>query len=282
MTSRRSPTMRRRRLGIELRRLREAAGVTIDVVAERLECSSSKVSRIETGHIGASPRDVRDILDILEIRDERAEDLIQVAREAKQKGWWHPYGQVLTGAYVGLEAAAARIRAYEAQLVPGLLQTKEYTQAVIRAARPDISPEELDRRIRVRTTRQSLITQNEPLDLWVILDEAALIRLVGDATLMRVQLDKLVEMAERPNVTLQVLPFSTGAHAGMDGTFAILEYDDEVDPDVVFAENAAGGLFLEKEEELRRYQFVFNHLRASALPPTESVEKLAARAKELQ
>lgn len=283
MTSRRSPTVRRRRLGFELRRLRESAGVTIDVVAERLECSSSKVSRIETGHIGASPRDVRDILEIYGIRDEAADELVQVAREARQKGWWHLYGQVLTGAYVGLEAAAARVKAYEAQLMPGLLQTQDYARAVIRAARPDISSEELDRRIRVRTTRQSLVTQDEPIDLWVILDEAVFHRVVGSPSIMRTQLDKLVTMSELPNVTLQVLPFSVGAHVAMDGTFVILEYEEPVDPDVVFAENAAGGLFLEKDDELRRYQFIFDHLRASALPPDQSVEILAARAKkELQ
>jgi transcriptional regulator with XRE-family HTH domain len=267
---------------MELRRLREAAGVTIEVVAERLECSSSKVSRIETGHIGASPRDVRDILRIYGIHDDRAEQLVQIAREARMKGWWHLYGAVLTGAYVGLEAAAARIRAYEAQLVPGLLQTDDYSRAVIRAARPDISHDELDRRLQVRMTRQALITQDEPLDLWVVLDEAALRRIVGEAALMQAQLDKLVKMAEHPNVTLQVLPFSAGAHAGMDGTFAILEYDDDGDPDVVFAENAAGGLFLEKEEELKRYRFIFEHLRASALPPAQSVDLLAKEARELQ
>jgi transcriptional regulator with XRE-family HTH domain len=282
MTSRGSPTVRRRRLGIELRRLRETAGITIDTVADKLECSSSKVSRIETGHIGASPRDVRDILEVYGVTGERAEDLVQVAREARQKGWWHLYGQVLTGAYVGLEAAAAAIHAYEAQLVPGLLQTEDYAREVIKAARPDITREELDRRIRVRLTRQSLVTQDEPLDLWVILDEAVLHRMVGDASVMRAQLDKLIEMAAYPNVTLQTLPFAVGAHAGMDGTFAILIYEDSADPDVVFAENAAGGLFLEKDDELHRYRFIFDHLRASALPPAQSTDLLARRAKELQ
>lgn len=282
MTSRRSPTVRRRRLGLELRRLREASGVTIDSVAERLECSASKISRIETGHIGASTRDVRDILAIYGVDGDGAEELVQVAREARQKGWWHLYGAVLTGAYVGLEAAAAAVRAYEAQLVPGLIQTPDYARAVIRAARPDISIEELDRRIHVRRIRQSLLTQDDPIDLWVVLDEAVFHRIVGDVSVMSCQLDRLVEAAELPNVTLQVLPFSAGAHAGMDGTFVILEYEEAVDPDVVFAENAAGGLFLEKDDELARYRFIFDHLRASALPPNTSVDVIAARAKELR
>ncbi|OLB74564.1 MAG: transcriptional regulator [Actinobacteria bacterium 13_2_20CM_2_71_6] len=281
MTTRRSPTVRRRRLGLELRRLREAAGITIDKVAERLECSSSKISRIETGHTGASPRDVRDMLVVYGVAGAAAEELVQVAREARQKGWWHLYGTVLTGAYVGLEAAASWICAYEAQVVPGLLQVAEYARTMICRARPDISEGEVERRVHVRMARQSLVTQDDPLRLWVVLDEAVFHRMVGGPTVMRRQLDHLAMVAELPNVTLQVLPFAAGAHAGMDGSFAILGYEDPADPDVVFAENAAGGLFLEKDEELRRYHFIFDHLRANALPPDRSVAFLVARAKEL-
>ena len=281
MTTRASPTVRRRRLGLELRRLREAAGVTIDVVADRLECSSSKISRIETGHTGATPRDVRDMLSVYGVSGPPAEDLVQVAREARQKGWWHLYGTVLTGAYVGLEAAASDIYAYEGQVVPGLLQIDEYARTMIVKGRPDISEAELDRRVHVRMARQSLIHQSDPLRLWVVLDEAVFHRMVGGPAVMRRQIDHLVMIAGLPNLTLQVLPFAVGAHAGMDGSFAILGYEEAADPDVVFAENAAGGLFLEKDEELRRYRFIFDHLRASALPPDESVAFLAARVKEL-
>ncbi len=281
MTVRRSPTVRRRRLGLELRRLRESAGVTIDAVAERLECSSSKISRIETGHTGATPRDVRDMLVVYGVDGGVAEELVQVAREARQKGWWHLYGTVLTTAYVGLEAAASEIHSYEGQVVPGLLQVEEYARTMILKARPDISAAELDRRVHVRMARQSLITQDDPPHLRVVLDEAVFHRLVGGPEVMQRQIDHLVMVSGLPNVTLQVLPFAVGAHAGMDGSFAILGYEDPADPDVVFAENAAGGLFLEKEEELRRYRFIFEHLQASALPPDESVAFLAARAKEL-
>jgi transcriptional regulator with XRE-family HTH domain len=265
-----------------LRRLREGAKITIESAAERLECSSSKISRIETGHIGASPRDVRDLLAIYGIDGSSADDLVQVAREARQKGWWHAYGSVLTGAYVGLEAAAHSIKAYEAQVVPGLLQIPEYTRTVIRAARPDIADDELDQRMHVRKMRQSLIDQDDPLNFWVVLDEAVFHRIIGNASVMAEQLDHLAMMAERPCVTLQLLAFDAGAHAGIDGTFAILEYEDPGDPDVVFAENAAGGLFLEKEHEIARYRSIFDHLRASALPPVQSIERIVARAKELK
>jgi len=276
-----SPTLRRRQLGMELRRLREAAGVTIDQVAERLECSASKISRIETGQSGVTTRDVRDILQVYQVPEEAADILLQFSREARQKGWWHLYGAVLTGAYVGLEAAADAIRSYEALVVPGLLQTEDYARAMFRAGRPDIDPVEIDKRVRVRMARQSLLIQDEPLDLWIVLDEAVLHRPVGGQSVMRRQLDHLVTSGEQPNITLQVLPFSAGAHAGMDGTFTMLLYEEPPNQNVVFAANAAGGLFLEKDEELHRFAFIFDHLRASALRPEESLALIAGLSKEL-
>jgi transcriptional regulator with XRE-family HTH domain len=280
VTERRSPTIRRRRLGAELRRRREAAGVTIDGVAEKLECSASKISRIETGHTSATPRDVRDMLEIYGVLGAESDELVQIAREARQKGWWHPYSTVLTGAYVGLEAAAESVRAYEQQVVPGILQTEDYAKAMIRAARPDITLDEVDRRVTVRLARQSLLHQDDPLDVWIVLDEAVVSRPVGGDAVMRAQLERLVEAADLPNVTLQILPFEAGAHAGMDGTFAILDFPEPSDPDVVYAENATGGLFLEKSDELRKYVFIFDHIRAAALRPEESVAYIAKLAKE--
>jgi transcriptional regulator with XRE-family HTH domain len=275
-----SPTLRRRQLGQELRRLRETAGSTIDQVAERLACSASKISRIETGHTSATPRDVRDMLEIYGVIGPECEELVQIAREARQKGWWHPYSTVLTGAYVGLEAAAQSVRAYEQQVVPGILQTEEYAKAMIRAARPDITVDEVDRRVRVRLGRQSLLNQDDPIELWVVLDEAVVSRPVGGDGVMRAQLERLVEAADLPNVTLQILPFEAGAHAGMDGTFAILDFPEPSDPDVVYAENATGGLFLEKSDELRKYVFIFDHIRAAALGPEESVVYITKLTKE--
>lgn len=280
MTPRRSPTIRRRRLGAELRRRRESAGITIDTVAERLECSASKISRIETGHTSATPRDVRDMLTVYGVVGDEREELVQIAREARQKGWWHPYSAVLTGAYVGLEQAARSIRTYEQQVLPGLLQTEDYARAMIRAARPDITLDEVDRRVRVRLNRQSLLVQDDPIDLWAVLDEAVLSRPVGGDKVMRAQLERLLDATDLPNVTVQVLPFEAGAHAGMDGTFAILDFPEPGDPDIVFVENATGGLFLEKSDELRKYIFIFDHIRAAALRPDESVAMIAKLTKE--
>lgn len=277
---RRSPTIRRRRLGAELRRHRDEAGVTIDVVAERLGCSASKVSRIETGHTSATPRDVQDMLNIYGVAGTEAEELVQIATEARQKGWWHPYSTVLTGAYVGLEDAARSVRAYEQQVVPGLLQSEAYTAALIRAGRPDMAAEEMSRRIHVRRARQSLLTQDDPIDLWVVLDEAVVSRPVGGDAVMRDQLRHLATASELPNVTLQILPFDIGAHAGMDGTFAILDFPEVEDPNVVYAENAAGGLFLEKSDELRKYGVIFDHIRSAALTPEESTKMIALWAEE--
>jgi transcriptional regulator with XRE-family HTH domain len=266
---------------MELRRLREAAHVTIDQVAERLECSGSKISRIETGQTGVTPRDVRDMLDIYGVDPEYADQLLKIAREARQKGWWQLYGDVLTSAYVGLEAAADHIRSYEALVVPGLLQTEEYAQAMIHAARPDIGATDVEKRVRVRIGRQSLLTQDDPIDLWVVLDEAVLRRPVGGRSVMRRQLEHLTLAASWPNVTLQVLPFSAGAHAGMDGAFTMLLYDESAGQNFVFASNAAGGLFLEKDDELQRYGFIFDYLRANALRPDESVSLFVKLTKEL-
>jgi transcriptional regulator with XRE-family HTH domain len=277
---RRSPTIRRRRLGAELRRYRDAAGVTIDVVADRLGCSPSKVSRIETGHTSATPRDVKDMLDVYGVNGVESEELVQISREARQKGWWHPFSTVLTGAYVGLEAAARSIRAYEQQVIPGLLQTDKYAIAMIRAARLGDTDREIEQRVRVRMARQALLIQDDPIDLQVVLDEAVVSRPVGGEEVMRDQLLHLLEATQLPNVTLQILPFAAGAHAGMDGTFAILDFPDAEDPNVVFAENATGGLFLEKSDELTKYVFIFDQIRATALPPEESQAMIAKLAEE--
>jgi transcriptional regulator with XRE-family HTH domain len=277
---RRSPAIRRRRLGAELRRHREAAGVTIDVVAERLGFSPSKVSRIETGHNSATPRDVAELLTFYGVQTREVEELVQMAREARQKGWWHPYSTVLVGAYVGLEAAARRVRAYEQQVIPGLLQSEEYALAMIRAARSSDTPREIDRRVHVRLARQSLLIQDDPVELHVVLDEAVLSRPVGGDEVMRGQLARLIEAQLLPNVTLQVLPFEVGAHAGMDGAFAILDFPDPGDADVVYAENAAGGLFLEKEDELKKYRSIFDCLCSTALSPEATASLLETLVEE--
>jgi transcriptional regulator with XRE-family HTH domain len=269
-----NPTIRRRRLGAELRRHRAEAGITIDVVARRLGCSPSKVSRIETGHTSATPRDVKDMLAIYGVARSISDELGEIASEALQKGWWHPYSAVLVGAYVGLESAARRIRSYEQQVIPGLVQSEEYAIAMIRTARSSDTDAELERRVRVRMERQSLLIQDDPIDLWVVLDEAVVSRPVGGDEVMRDQLVRLVEAAELPNVTLQILPFQAGAHAGMDGPFAILDFPEAEDPDVVYAESATGGHFLEKTDELQKYGTIFDTIQSAALTPEESTKMI--------
>jgi transcriptional regulator with XRE-family HTH domain len=276
-----SPTVRRRRLGAELRRHRESAGFTIEQVAERLDCSASKISRLETGHTGASPRDVRDMLIIYRVGNAELDDLLEVAQEARQRGWWQRYGSVLSSDFVSFEAAAQTIRSYEAQCVPGLLQTEEYARSLIRAVRVDLSPAEIDRRVRVRMARQTLLTQHDPADFWCVLDEAVLLRAVGGPDVLRRQCEQLLTCAAMPNVTLQVLPLQVGAHAGMEGSFVLLGFPDDVDPDTVYVAMATGGVFQEKPDELTRYATIFDQLKRIALAPEESVAFVARLAKEL-
>ena len=275
-----SPTLRRRQLGQELRRLREAAGTTIDHVAERMECSASKVSRIETGQSGVSSRDIRKILAAYQVEGSKADELVEMAREAKQRGWWQLYGTVLTGAYVGMEQAATALHSFEPLVIPGLLQTEEYARAMVLAGWPTASTEEVEQRIRVRMKRQSLLNQDDPLRLSIVLDEAALRRPVGGIDVMRRQLARLMEAGELPHVTLQVLPLAAGAHGGMDGAFTILLFDELANQNLVFAANGAGGLFLEKDEELDRYAAIFDGLRNEALSPAQSAKMIATLAKE--
>ncbi len=268
-----SPTVRRRRLAARLRELRENAELTIDEVGERLECSASKISRIETGHVGVTPRDVRDILEVYGVGDDEREALVQLAREARKKGWWHAYNEVFTGSFVGLESDASFLHTHQGLLVPGLLQTEAYTRAVIRAIRPDSAETDVELRVRGRVNRQKLITEEQnPPEYWAVLDEAVLCRTVGGPEVMREQLKKLVELASLPHVTLQVVPFSAGAHAGMEAPFLILGFPEQADPDVVYVENTTSGVYLEQPEDVHRYTLMFDHLRAAALKPDDTVD----------
>jgi transcriptional regulator with XRE-family HTH domain len=275
-----SPTVRRRRLAGELRRLRDESNLTIDEVAEKLECSASKISRIETGNVGVTPRDARDLLELYGVPEDKREALVQLAREARQKGWWHAYSEVFTGAFVGLESDASSLHTHQALLVPGLLQTERYTRAVIRAIRPDSEESEVDRKVSARLARQRLLTVSNPPEYWAVIDEAVLHRIVGGVDVMREQLGRLVELASLPNVTLQVVPFGAGEHAGMEGSFLILGFPEQADPDVVYVEYTTSGVYLEQQSDVRRYTLMFDHLRASALKPDDTlamVERSADR-----
>jgi transcriptional regulator with XRE-family HTH domain len=273
----RTPTGRRRRLGAELRRLREASGLTIDRVADALECSQSKVSRIETGQVSATPRDVRDMLALYRVDPDQREAMVQIAREARQRGWWQKFVDVPDGvpAYVGLETAANSIDVYMSLIVPALLQTADYARAIIGAVRPDLPEPEIERRVELRMSRQALLDRDDPPELRVLLDEAVLHRPVGGPAVMATQLRRLLEDADRPAVTLRVLPTATGAHAGMDGPFTIFGFPAPAEPDVVALDSAADALYLEGPEDLRRYRLVFERLLPAALPPVESAAFIA-------
>ena len=268
----RTPTGRRRRLGAELRRLREAAGLTIDKVAEELECSPSKVSRIETGQVSATPRDVRDMLGLYRVDDDRLEAMVQVAREARQRGWWQKFVDVPDGvpAYVGLETAATSIDVYMALLVPALLQTPDYARAVIAAVRPDLPPKEIDRRVELRLRRQDMLDQERPPRMRVLLDDTVLRRPVGGPAVMAAQRRRLLADADRPAVTIQVLEVGAGAHAGMDGPFTIFGFPAPAERDVVALDSAADALYLEDAEDVARYRRVFELLLPAARSPEDS------------
>jgi transcriptional regulator with XRE-family HTH domain len=274
----RTPTGRRRRLGAELRRLREAAGLTIDQVAEVLECSQSKVSRIETGQVSATPRDVRDMLGLYRVSEAQREAMVQIAREARQPGWWQKFVDVPDGvpAYVGLETAATSIDIYMSLIVPALLQTADYARAVIGAVRPDLPGAEIDRRVELRLRRQALLDEDHPPALRVLLDDTVLRRPVGGEKVMAAQRRRLLEDAARPAVTLQVLPTDAGVHAGMDGPFTIFGFPAPAERDVVALDSAADALYLEGPEDVARYRRVFELLLPAALTPEASAGRIAA------
>jgi transcriptional regulator with XRE-family HTH domain len=274
MAAQQSPTVRRRRLALELRRLREAAHLTCEEVAEHLECSASKISRVETGRVSVSPRDVRDMLEIYGVSGQERDSLVQLARDSRQKGWWHAYSDTINpqfATYVGLESAASEIRVYEVSLIPSLLQTEDYARAIITSGIMNGTGEEMERSVALRMARQPALTRDDdPPLLWAVLDEAALRRRVGGRELMRAQLEHVLELASLKNVAMQVIPFGAGAHPAMGRPFVILVFPERIDPDVVYLEDLTSAFYLEDVEEVDRYNVFFNHLRATALSFDES------------
>ena len=262
-----NPTVRRRRLGAELRRLREQKGLTAEEVAQQLLVSQSKISRLENGRRSISQRDVRDLCGVYGVEDVRiVESLMQMAKESRQQGWWHAFGDIPYSVYIGLETEAASLRVFEPQVVPGLLQTPAYAAAMIAGNLPEATAEQVDKRVSVRMRRQERITDPEgPLRMWAVVDEAALCRRVGDDQVMREQLLRLVEVSHLPHVTVQVLPFDVGAHPGLSGQFAVLEFTDTTDATVVYLEGVNSDLYLEKDTDVQAYSVMYEHLRAQAL-----------------
>ncbi|MFG2538536.1 helix-turn-helix domain-containing protein [Streptomyces sp. NPDC048511] len=279
-----NPTVRRRRLGQELRRLREIKGMTAEEVAERLLVSQSKISRLENGRRSISQRDVRDLCGVYEVEDHRVVDsLMQMAKDSRQQGWWHAFGDIPYSVYIGLETDAASLRVYESLIVPGLLQTREYAQAVIEGMWPEATPSEIDKRIQIRLKRQDRLTDPvNPLRFWAVIDEALLRRIVGNPHTMRAQLLHLAELSELPHVTLQVLPYDVGAHPGMYGKFAILEFQEAMDASVVYLEGVTSDLYLEKANDVQSYAVMYEHLRAKALSAEQSRDFIVAAAESCQ
>jgi|SRR5450755_573924 transcriptional regulator with XRE-family HTH domain len=290
MPVRPSPTVRRRRLRYELRRLREDRGLTIEQVQEQSggDLKAPTISRWETGDRSVRPTDLRLLLDIYGIQGEERETLLTLARQAKERGWWNSYVSAIPEwfqVYVGLEAEAARIHEYGAELVPGLLQTGGYYRAFLQTAPAAGSEDEIKRKITVRLARQERLTSEDAPEYWAVLNEATIRRIVGGANAMREQLNHIAETAKLPHVNVQVLPFSAGVHPAMEGAFSILGFPELTDPDVVYLENQAGSLYLEEEHEIDRYARMFSHLIAKALDPDDSrrlIARVAADLTELQ
>ncbi|WP_155374628.1 helix-turn-helix domain-containing protein [Catellatospora vulcania] len=264
-------SLRRRRLGVALRELRERAGMTHQQVGPALDCSPSKLSRIENGEVGVRRSDLLVLLDLYGLDDAgQREELIELARESKRRGgWWLKYGEVSSPylKLIQLESEADSIRGAELMFVPGLLQTEDYARAVIRATRPQDGPEEVERRVQIRLTRQELLKQERPPEFWTVLDEAVLHRTVGNRQVMAEQLRAMAAANELPHITIQIVPFAHGGHEAMAGAFRILRFPDRRDPDTVYLEGFAGDMYLDDASELTRCSLVFDHLSAAALSP---------------
>jgi transcriptional regulator with XRE-family HTH domain len=268
------PVILRILLGAELRRLRESADITPQQAAREIGASESKISRMERGRNALKYDDVAELLFLYGVRDEtQREELLSMARRANQPGWWHSYNDVLPGwfqPYVGLEAAALRIRSYEAHYLPGLLQTPDYAHAVITL--DGFPPEEVDRRVGLRETRQRRF-RDGALRLWVIIDEAALRRRFGDAEVMRGQLEALVSAAKLPNLTLQVAPLNAGGHTALNG-FSILRFHDRQMTDVIYVEQLTNAVYLDKRDEVDTYTLAMDRLAVISATPENSVKIL--------
>ena len=277
------PTVRRRRLGTELRRLRDKSGYKLEEIAAALGVAPSTLSRIETGKAPTKSAYLNQMLEMYDVHDAaQRQVLVDMAREGHRKGWWAAYDDVLPSGfdiYVGLEAETAAVRSYEALVVHGLLQTADYARAVLREMFPRHTMEQIERLVDLRMARQRRLEDNPPLELWAILDEAVIRRTVGGATCMRQQLEHLVAAGDHQGITIQVLPFISGAHAGHGGPFSILEFPERSDAEVAYVESGAGNIYLEKDREVRARAEAFDRLRAAALSPAESGDLISQAAR---
>ena len=262
------PTLRRRRLGAELKRCREAAGLTQENVSRHFEWHAAKVTRIETARVTVTARDVRDLLSLYGVTDpDYREALVELARQSRERSWWTDYRDIMRpGAYVGLEDGATSMRSWEPVILPGLLQTEAYMRALIQAGRSTDAPGVIDRRIALRRQRQERrLGGARPLTLHAVIDESVVRRVIGGPDVMNKQLEHLIETAQLPNVTLQILPFDAGEHPFLGGSAALLEFPETTHLDVVYLEGLAGDYYEEQPSEVARYREEFERLSAKAL-----------------
>lgn len=272
------PTVRLRRLAAELRRLRAATDLTREEVTEKTGINAATLYRIEKAQAKPQKRTLLALLDLYEVADERRADLVAIQRGSDDRGWLRPYHAGLFegyAAYIGFEAEARTVRNYESLFIPGLVQTEAYARAVVKGVLPTASQKAVEERVQVRMERQALLTKEDPLRLWAIVDEAALRRAVGSREVMREQALHLLRLMEEPHFTFQVIPFDKGAHVGMSGSFVHMDFPDPADPEVVYVDSWAGDVFLESEAELRHYKSMFEHLQAVAMGPNDSAALLA-------
>ncbi|MGH3779471.1 MAG: helix-turn-helix domain-containing protein [Pseudonocardiaceae bacterium] len=273
-----TPTIRLRRLAAEMRRLRGSNEMTREEVSERTSINEATIYRLETARVRRpQKRTLMTLLDLYGVADPHRAELLELGRTGAQQGLLQAYHSELPEeytTYIAFEAEARSVSNYESLFVPGLLQTEAYAHAVITGVLPMASEREVEQRVRARMERQRLLSAPGTLKLWAILDEAALHRQVGSRGVMRAQLTHLIKTANEPNVIVQVIPYSAGAHAGMPGSFALLDFPNPADPDVVHIDSLAGDLFLEKEADLRRYRLLFEHLRAVASSPDQTTTML--------
>lgn len=274
-----SPTIKRRQLSAELRRLRIAAGMTVEEAAANLEWSRARLGHIETGRRKRPlVTDIRALLDLYGVTDPRERDaILELARGARETGWWTRYDDVFTGHFPGFEAAAHRICTYEAAIIPGLLQSPAYIREIARVMDPAADDLQVQRVVDSRLERQKVLNRDvdDRLEYWAVIDEAALQRL-GTGEMMREQVQHLVEVAENPamSVTVQVLPIDAGLHAGLGGSFVILDFDEADASPIVYLETDTDGLYLERPREIARYRALFQSVRAAAMNPQESISYL--------
>jgi transcriptional regulator with XRE-family HTH domain len=274
------PTVRRLVVGAQLRRLREAKGMTREAAGYAIRGSESKISRLELGRVSFKKRDITDLLKLygLPEDDERAESLVRLAEEANQPGWWHRYDEAITKwfeTYLGLEEAANYIRTYENQFIPGLLQTEDYARAVVSIGMQRAPGEDIEPKVRLRMERQRILERPDPPVIWAVIDEAALRRPMSGRRVMKAQIRHLLDLMKRPNISVQVVPFRQGGHAAESGAFTILRFDGEDLPDVVYLEQLVSALYLDKREQVDRYAQTMVRLTGEAPPPEDTADLLA-------